>query len=78
MATSATVIGGYDCEYFIDTLPEQLQCTICMLVPRDVHYTECCYKMFCGSCLDHLKCVNTHYTCPNCHGNLSNCCRRAQ
>ena len=78
MATSATVIGGYDCEYFIDTLPEQLQCTICMLVPRDVHYTECCYKMFCGSCLDHLKRVNTHYTCPNCRGNLSNHCHRDQ
>ena len=72
MASSITQIGGYDYEFVDTNLPDEFQCPICTLVPRDVHQANCCGKMFCKSCLDELKRTSTNYTCPNCREDLTN------
>ena len=72
MACSTTQIGGYDYESVDTNLPDEFQCPICTLVPRDVHQASCCGKMFCKSCLDELKRTSTNYTCPNCRKPLTN------
>ena len=72
MASSTTQSGGYDYEFVDTNLPDEFQCPICTLVPRDVHQASCCGKMFCKSCLDELKRTSTNYTCPNCREDLTN------
>ena len=72
MASSITQSGGYDYEFVYTNLPDEFQCPICTLVPRDVHQVSCCGKMFCKSCLDELKRTSTNYTCPNCREPLTN------
>ena len=72
MASSTTQIGGYDYEFVDTNLPDEFQCPICILVPRDVHRARCCGKMFCKSCLDELRRTSTNYTCPNCREPLTN------
>ena len=74
MASSITQTGGYDYEFVDTNLPDEFQCPICTLVPRDVHQASCCGKMFCKSCLDELKRKSTNYACPNCRENLTNNC----
>ena len=64
--------GGYDYEFVDTNLPDEYQCPICTLVPRDVHQASCCGKMFCKSCLDELKRTSTNYTCPNCREDFTN------
>ena len=72
MASSIIQSGGYDYEFVDTNLPDEFQCPICTLVPRDVHQASCCGKMFCKSCLDELKRTSTNYTCPNCREDLTN------
>ena len=72
MASSITQSGGYDYEFVDTNLPDEFQCPICTLVPRDVHQASCCGKMFCKSCLDELKRTSTNYKCPNCREDLTN------
>lgn len=74
MASNIREIGGYDYEFVDTDLPDEFQCPICTLVPRDVHQASCCGKMFCKSCLDELKRTSAHYLCPNCLGDLQNYC----
>ena len=74
MASSIIQTGGYDYEFMDTNLPDEYQCPICRLVPRDVHQASCCGKMFCKSCLDELKRTSTNYTCPNCREELTNKC----
>ena len=72
MASNIIESGGYDYEFVDTNLPDEFQCPICTLVPRDVHQVSCCGKMFCKSCLDELKRTSTNYTCPNCREDLTN------
>ena len=72
MASSTTQSAGYDYEFMDTNLPDEFQCSICTLVPRDVHQASCCGKMFCKSCLDELKRTSTNYACPNCREDLTN------
>ena len=74
MASSITQTGGYDYEFVDTNLPDEFQCPICTLVPRDVHQASCCGKMFCKSCLHELKRTSTNYACPNCREDLTNNC----
>ena len=74
MASSITQSRGYDYEFVDTNLPDEFECPICTLVPRDVHQASCCGKMFCKSCLDELKRTSTNYTCPNCREDLTNNC----
>ena len=72
MASNIREMGGYDYEFVDTNLPDEFQCPICTLVPRDVHQASCCGKMFCKSCLDELKRTSIRHTCPNCRTNLTN------
>ena len=74
MASNIIESGGYDYEFMDTNLPDEFQCPICTLVPRDVHQASCCGKMFCKSCLDELKRTSINYTCPNCRKDLTNKC----
>ena len=74
MASNISEIGGYDYEFVDNNLPDEFQCPICTLVPRDVHQASCCGKMFCKSCLDELKRKSTNYACPNCREDLEKHC----
>ena len=51
--------GGYDFD-FIEEPPEELNCSVCLLVLRDPHLTSCCGNHFCQSCIEKLK----QSTCP--------------
>ena len=72
MASSITQSGGYVYEFVDTNLPDEFQCLICTLVPRDVHQARCCGKMFCKSCLVDLKRHSNSIKCPNCHKDLTN------
>ena len=74
MASNIIESGGYDYAFVDTNLPDEFQCPICTLVPRDVHQASCCGKMFCRSCLDELKRAYLNYTCPNCREDLTYNC----
>ena len=46
--------GGYDFD-FIEDPPEELNCSVCLLVLRDPHLTSCCGNHFCQSCIEKIK-----------------------
>ena len=46
--------GGYDFD-FIEEPPEELNCSVCLLVLRDPHLTSCCGNHFCESCAEKIK-----------------------
>ena len=54
--------GGYDFD-FIDEPPEELNCSVCLLVLRDPHLTSCCGNHFCESCVEKIKGISP---CPLC------------
>lgn len=61
-------IGGYDCD-FVDPVPEDLECSICLLPVRDPEQTRCaCAKLYCLSCLSRQKVVTGR--CPTCREQL--------
>ena len=55
---------------FVDPLPEECSCPVCLEVQVDPHQVTCCGKIFCKSCLDKL--IRGRQNCPNCRKNLSN------
>ena len=55
--------GGYDYEFVSDS-PDELKCSICLLVLRDPSLTSCCGKHFCQSCISRIK--NKGMPCPLC------------
>ena len=55
--------GGYDYEVVSDS-PDELKCSICLLVLRDPSLTSCCGKHFCQSCISRIK--NEGKPCPLC------------
>ena len=55
--------GGYDFD-FIEEPPEDLNCSVCLLVLRDPHLTSCCGNHFCESCAEKIK--NGTSPCPLC------------
>ena len=46
--------GGYDFD-FIEEPPEELNCSVCLLVLRDPHLTSCCGNHFCEPCAEKIK-----------------------
>ena len=56
--------GGYDCQ-FVGDLPDALQCLICTVAAKDPQQLDCCGKIFCKNCLDHLN-MSANTSCPNC------------
>ena len=49
---------------FVEALPEELTCSICMKVLCQPHLVNCCEQQFCKQCLDEW-CTNNE-TCPHC------------
>ncbi len=55
--------GDYQYD-FVDPLPEECPCPVCLEVQVDPHQVTCCGKIFCKSCLDKL--VGRKQNCPIC------------
>lgn len=56
--------GGYDYD-FVDPVPEDLECAICLLPVRDPEQTKCsCAKLYCHSCLSRQRVMTGR--CPTC------------
>ena len=62
--TQTSTQGGYNLE-FVETLPSHFICLICSFVAKHPYKTRCCGKIYCKSCLEHLR--NKSEMCPNCH-----------
>ena len=60
--------GGYD-EYFLDTVPDRLICSICLKVLRDPHLMACCGQKYCSSCLLVWFRKMKGEVCPHCRAN---------
>ena len=60
-------MGGYDYN-FVEPLPDELTCLICMCVAREPWQMDCCGRVFCKDCLEELR-KRTRVLpvkCPNC------------
>ena len=58
-------VSSKDVEYqFVEALPEELTCSICMKVLREPHMVNCCEQTFCKECLS--KWSRRNSTCPHC------------
>lgn len=60
-----TESGGYDL-FFTGDPPEELLCSICLLVQKDPVLTSCCGNHFCRTCIDSV-CLERR-PCPLCNG----------
>ena len=49
---------------FVEEVPEELTCSICMKWLCEPHLTNCCEKKFCKDCLEEW--LERSYTCPTC------------
>ncbi len=63
MAASSPV-GGYDCELFVSSVPEELKCGLCMKVAREPSLTSCCGEHFCKLCIE--QAIQDKKPCPSC------------
>ena len=59
----AVSLGGFDCE-FVDSVPDSLECPVCLLPFRDPHMLDCCGAKFCAACIEKVK--TDHKPCPIC------------
>ena len=59
---------GYD-HKFVDPVPNELLCLICLLAARDPQQSTCCGKIFCKTCIDDLKKHSSK--CPGCRGDMN-------
>ena len=59
---------GYD-HKFVDPVPNELLCLICLLAARDPQQSTCCGKVFCETCIDDLKKHSSK--CPGCRGDIN-------
>ena len=58
-------VSGKDVEYqFVEALPEELTCSICMKVLCEPHMVNCCEQSFCKECLS--KWSRRNSSCPHC------------
>ena len=61
---------GYD-HKFVDPVPNELLCLICLLAARDPQQSTCCGKVFCKICIDdYKKHSNKSHECPGCRGDM--------
>ena len=64
MAAPLSVIaGGYQAE-FVESIPDILSCSICLLPFRDPHLVSCCGAKFCEPCIERVK--SAGQPCPLC------------
>ena len=60
--------NGYD-HKFVEPVPNELLCLICLLAARDPQQSTCCGKVFCETCVDELK--KHSNKCPGCRGDMN-------
>ena len=56
--------GGYS-SAFVEDLPKQCECPICLLAMREPHIVSCCGKKYCKKCIEHVK--QEGKNCPVCN-----------
>uniref|UniRef100_A0A1X7UIT4 RING-type domain-containing protein n=1 Tax=Amphimedon queenslandica TaxID=400682 RepID=A0A1X7UIT4_AMPQE len=49
---------------FVEELPNDLKCPVCLNILTDPHLVSCCGHNFCGSCIERVKASNG--SCPMC------------
>ena len=59
--------GGYDCD-FVDPVPDELSCDVCVLPFRDPHLLQCCGKKICYSCIERIR--SDGKPCPYCNQSI--------
>ena len=59
---------GYD-HKFVDPVPNELLCLICIFPARYPQQSTCCGKVFCKACVDELK--KHSDKCPGCRGDIN-------
>ena len=58
-------MAAKQCEHeFVEVVPEELTCPICMKVLCEPHLTNCCAQQFCKNCLE--KWLVKNKACPHC------------
>ncbi len=60
---SGPIPGGYDYD-FLETPPEDLQCSVCLFVLCDPQLTSCCGHHFCKGCISRV--IMRGKSCPLC------------
>ena len=55
--------GGYDCE-FVDSIPDSLSCSVCLLAFRNPHLLDCCGIKLCEVCVVRIEAAGQ--PCPYC------------
>ena len=70
LAPSQPSRGGYNCEFIerasggVDSEPQDAQCPVCSLVPREPHQVTCCGHTFCNDCVHAI--LRGQRSCPLC------------
>ncbi len=64
MAASGSTVGGYSCELFVSTVPDELKCGLCKQVAREPNLTSCCGDHFCKLCIEQV--IQDKKPCPSC------------
>ena len=57
--------GGYAVEEFVDAVPDDYTCSVCLYVLRDPVLTNCCGTLFCETCIQRVK-KSRMPSCPHC------------
>ena len=61
--TDSDSLGGYDFK-FVEEVPEEFLCPICLLVLKEPHLSGCCGHHFCQTCISRVK--DDRGPCPLC------------
>ena len=54
----------YECD-FVETLPKDLECSICLSVLREPNLNDCCGQHFCQACIQRI--IDDNKPCPLCN-----------
>ena len=58
------VAGGYDCD-FVDPVPDELTCPVCLFPCRSPHVLSCCGVKICENCVGPIE-ASCNPVCPTC------------
>ena len=64
MAEKSERSGRYECD-FVETLPKDLECSICLNVLREPNLNDCCGQHFCQACIQRI--IDDNKPCPLCN-----------
>ena len=64
MAEKSERSGRYECD-IVETLPKDLECSICLNVLREPNLNDCCGQHFCQACIQRI--IDDNKPCPLCN-----------